>query len=102
MLVKDKNNIQRIEDDLYLYALMRNMMMHHSNQNHLENFQDLIKDLTRLRRQATIDNDTFEKLVKGITSSFIEYELSDYFERVLQKTKVQQLISDIYLKEITS
>ena len=51
---------------------------------HVETFQNLVKYLVELRRNGDIDNDTFEGLVRQATATFVETEISERIERVLE------------------
>jgi ribosomal protein L19E len=52
--------------------------------DHVEAFQSLIKYLVRLRRDGDIDNKTFDNLVRQAAASFVETEVSERFDRVLE------------------
>lgn len=53
----------------------------HSN---IEAFQSLVKYLVKLRHNEDIDNNTFEGLMQQATATFVETEISERIERVLE------------------
>jgi hypothetical protein len=55
-----------------------------NSHNHVEAFQTIVKYLVKLRRDGDIDNDTFEGLVKQTASNFVETEISERIDRVLE------------------
>jgi len=55
-----------------------------SAHRHIEGFHNLVKYLVRLRRDGTLDNDDFTELVKRAAAVFIEAEVTDKVERVLE------------------
>lgn len=52
--------------------------------DHVEALQSLIKYLVKLRRDGDINNDTFEGLVRQAAATFVETEISERFDRVLE------------------
>ena len=52
--------------------------------DHVEAFHSLTKYLVRLRRDGDIDNDTFEGLVRQAAAIFVEAEVSECIDRVLE------------------
>ena len=54
------------------------------SRDHVELFQNLVKYLVRLRRDGDIDDDTFEGLVTQAAATFVEAEVSDRIDRVLE------------------
>ena len=52
--------------------------------DHVEAFQSLGKYLVKLRRDGDIDNDTFEGLVRQAAATFVETEISERIDRVLE------------------
>lgn len=51
---------------------------------HIEGFCNLVKYIVRLRRDGTIDDEMFEELVKRASALFVESEISEKIERVLE------------------
>jgi len=51
-------------------------------------FQPLIEYLVVLNEDKSIDTDTFEELIKQITGSFVEFEVSSRIDRILNKRSV--------------
>ena len=51
---------------------------------HIEAFQSLVKYLVKLRRNGDIDNEVFEELVRQATATFVETEISQRIDRVLE------------------
>ena len=52
--------------------------------DHVEAFQSLVRYIVKLRRDGDISNDTFEELVRQATAIFVETEISDRIDRVLE------------------
>ncbi len=52
--------------------------------DHVEVFQSLVKYLVKLRRDGDIDKDTFEGLVRQAAATFVETEISERIDRVLE------------------
>ena len=52
--------------------------------DHVESFQSLVKYLVKLRRDGDIDNDTFESLVRQSAANFVENEISERIDMVLE------------------
>jgi hypothetical protein len=55
-----------------------------STRDHVEGFQNVIKYLVKLRRDGDIDDETFNGLVKQAAAAFVETEISDRVDRVLE------------------
>ena len=61
---------------------------------HIEGYHHLIKYLVSLRRKGEIDNDVFEELVKRASAAFVESELSERINRILEeKISPERLMS---------
>ncbi|MEA1933467.1 MAG: hypothetical protein U9N60_03430 [Thermodesulfobacteriota bacterium] len=52
--------------------------------DHVEAFQSLVKYLVKLRRDGDINNDTFEGLVRQAAATFVETEISERIDRMLE------------------
>ena len=52
--------------------------------DHVEAFQSLVKYIVKLRRDGDINNDTFEELVRQAAAIFVETEISDRIDRVVE------------------
>ena len=52
--------------------------------DHVEAFQSLVKYLLKLRRDGDIDNDTFGGLVRQAAATFVETEVSERIDKVLE------------------
>jgi pentose-5-phosphate-3-epimerase len=52
--------------------------------DHVDAFQSVVKYLVKLRRDGDIDNDTFEGLVRQAAATFVETEISERVDRVLE------------------
>ena len=52
--------------------------------DHVEAFQSLVKYLVKLRRDGDVDNDTFEELVRQAAAAFVETEISERIDKVLE------------------
>ena len=52
--------------------------------DHVEAFQGVVKYLVKLRRDGDLDNDTFEGLVRQAAATFVETEISERIDRVLE------------------
>ncbi|MEA3428830.1 MAG: hypothetical protein U9Q84_06420 [Thermodesulfobacteriota bacterium] len=52
--------------------------------DHVEAFQSLIKYMVKLRRDGDIDNDTFEGLVRQAAATFVETEISERIDKMLE------------------
>ena len=53
-------------------------------QNHIDVFQSLVKYLVKLRRDGDIDKDVFEGLVRQAAATFVETEISERVDKVLE------------------
>ncbi len=62
----------------------RSMKFFPITHDHVEYFQSLIKYLVKLRRDGDIDNDTFEGLVCQSAANFVESEISQRIDIVLE------------------
>jgi hypothetical protein len=51
---------------------------------HIEGFTSLIKYLVRLRRDGTLDDHDFGELIRIASAAFIESELNEKIDRVLE------------------
>jgi len=59
-----------------------------TNDHQVEWFQSFIVYLVKLNKDKTIDDDTFEELIKQIAENFVEFEISNRIDRVLNKRAV--------------
>ena len=59
---------------------------------YIEGFNNLVKYLVRLRRDGTLSDDDFAELVKVASSIFIEAEISDRVESVLESKKLDDIL----------
>ncbi|MBT8419872.1 MAG: hypothetical protein KJO08_03325 [Gammaproteobacteria bacterium] len=60
---------------------------------HIEGFNNLVKYLVRLWRDGTLDDDDFGELVKMVSAVFIEAEISNRVENILDGAVDKQLFS---------
>jgi len=51
---------------------------------HIEGFTNLVKYLVRLRRDGTLDDHDFGELIRIASASFIESELNEKIDKVLE------------------
>ena len=51
---------------------------------HIEGFTSLVKYLVRLRRSGTLDDQDFGELIRISSAAFIESELNEKIDRVLE------------------
>ncbi len=65
------------------------------SQRHVEGFHSLVKYLVRLRREGTIDNEVFEELMTMSSSLFVEAEVTERIDKILEDK-----ISTDYLMEL--
>lgn len=56
----------------------------HETPKHVEGFSNLLKYLVRLRREGTLDDDDFGEVVRIASAAFIESEVTEKVERVLE------------------
>jgi hypothetical protein len=62
---------------------------------HLEGFHNLVKYIVRLRRDGLIDDEVFGELIKRASAVFIEAELSEKIERVLEEKLSSEYLMDL-------
>lgn len=60
---------------------------------HIEGFCNLVKYIVRLRRDGTIEDEVFEDLVKRASALFIESEISEKINHVLENKSNDYLMS---------
>ncbi|KAF3978775.1 MAG: hypothetical protein HFP77_00175 [Methylococcales symbiont of Iophon sp. n. MRB-2018] len=65
------------------------------SQRHVEGFHSLVKYLVRLRREGTIDNEVFEELMAMSSALFVEAEVTERIDKILEDK-----ISTDYLMEL--
>jgi len=51
--------------------------------DHIESFTSLVKYLVRLRRDGTLDDEDFAQLVKMVSTAFVESEIADRVDSIL-------------------
>jgi len=56
-----------------------------STYDHIENFQNLVKYLVRLRNDGDINSNVFEGLVRQATACFVEDDIANRIDRVFSK-----------------
>ena len=56
----------------------------YSSNTHLDGFNSMFKYLVKLRRDQTIDDEIFGKLVKMAASLFVESEISERIEHAVE------------------
>lgn len=56
-----------------------------STHRHIEGFNSLVKYLVSLRRDATIDDEVFGELVKRAAASFVESEVTERIDSILDR-----------------
>lgn len=64
----------------------------------VQNLNRLIKYLTELRREETINNDDFNKLVKMASAAFAEAEISNRIDNVLGSKTLNKALNDQLLR----
>ncbi len=57
----------------------------HNTHTHIEGFNSLVKYLVTLRRDNTIDDDVFGELVKRAASMFVEAEVTERVDNILDR-----------------
>ena len=62
----------------------------------LEGFSSLLKFLVRLRRDGTLNDDDFSELVKIASAAFVEAEISEKVENILEKHKLDDLLLGLW------
>ncbi len=61
---------------------------------HIDGFNSLIKYLVKLRRDGVLDDDVFEQLIKKAAAIFIEAEITERIDDVLEdKISTEYLLS---------
>ena len=63
---------------------------------HVEGFSNLVNNMVKLRREGTLTDDNFSELVKLASAAFIEAEISERVENVLQHKKLDDLLMSIW------
>lgn len=59
---------------------------------HVEGFNNLVKYLVKLRRNGTLNDEDFGELVKMASSVFIDAEISERVESVLENKALDDLL----------
>jgi hypothetical protein len=63
---------------------------------HVEGFSALVKYLVKLRRDGTLNDEHFSELVKIASAAFIEAEISDRVESVLENKALDDLLLSLW------
>jgi hypothetical protein len=63
---------------------------------HIEGFNNLVKYLVRLRREGTLADDDFAKIVKLASTLFIEAEFSNRVDSVLDDEKLNDILLGVW------
>ncbi len=58
---------------------------HALTHSHIDGFNSLVKYLVTLRRDDTIDDETFAELVKRAAAMFVEAEITERVENILDR-----------------
>ena len=61
----------------------------------VEGFSNLVNYMVKLRRDGTLTDDNFSKLVKLASAAFIEAEISERVENVLNRKNLDDLLLSI-------
>jgi len=69
---------------------------HQKAHTHVEGFNNLVKYLVKLRRDGTVNDDDFRELVRMASAAFIEAEISDRVERVLEKKTLDDILLGLW------
>jgi len=86
----------RYKDSSMLFFRKKNTHLRDvESQQHVEGFHNLVKYLVRLRREGTIDNAVFEELMTMSSTLFVEAEVTDRIDKILEDK-----ISTDYLMEL--
>lgn len=67
-----------------------------SSHAHVEGFNNLLKYLVRLRRDGTLEDDDFSELVKIASAAFIEVEILDKVENVLENKGIDDYLLGLW------
>jgi len=96
---EDKMLSNRQDKPINLFAYRGSILQKRQDARHahIEGYHHLIKYLVylvSLRRKGEIDNDVFEELVKRASAAFVESELSERIDRILEeKISPERLMS---------
>jgi hypothetical protein len=63
---------------------------------HIDGFNNLVKYLVRLRRDGTLSDDDFSELVKMASAIFVETEISDRVESILENKNLDNLVLGLW------
>lgn len=64
---------------------------------HIEGFHSLVKYLVRLRREGTIDNEVFEELITMSSALFVEAEVTERIDKVLEDKVSTDSLMELFL-----
>jgi len=64
--------------------------------HHVEGFYGLVKYLVRLRHEGAIEDEVFEELVKRVSALFIEAELTERIDKIIENKLSPEILLDIF------
>lgn len=74
-----------------------NQIQESENRDHLETFQNLIKYIVRLRRAGMLDDNAFSELISQATGVFVENEISERIENVIENKIPYNILPSLFL-----
>ncbi len=63
---------------------------------HIEGFYGLVKYLARLRREGAIEDEVFEELVKRASALFIEAELTERIDKIIENKLLPEILLGVF------
>ncbi|OQY01490.1 MAG: hypothetical protein B6I26_03960 [Desulfobacteraceae bacterium 4572_130] len=89
-------NIQKYKksyNNIFSYYHKKRLKSSLPRHNHIKGFQYFVKHLIKLHQNKDIDNKTFQRLIKQAAASFVETEISNRINTVLNnKISLDQLL----------
>ena len=89
-------SISKTEPLAALFYPSRQSSLSHKTHAHIEGFNNLVKYLVRLRRDGTLGDDDFAEIVKLASTVFIEAEVSDRVDSVLENKNLNEILLGVW------
>lgn len=89
-------SLSKTEPFAALFYPRRQLSPPHKTHAHIERFNSLVKYLVRLRRDGTLADDDFAEIVKLASTLFIEAEVSDRVDSVLDNEKLNDMLLGVW------
>jgi hypothetical protein len=89
-------SLSKTEPFAALFYPSKQLGFPHKTHAHIEGFNNLVKYLVRLRRDGTLGDDDFAEIVKLASTLFIEAEVSDRVDSVIENKKLNDMLLGVW------